>query len=147
MLNCSSCYQNTYQLSGNAMAPLSYQEMRLNVSAPVIMCVVSVFDDVVVHVERDLNGKRVNANGHFEFILTRGKKRICIVEAKKEDFDQGMVQNLLGCEIAADLDESSVVYGIVTNFFGWIFVKVRTIRLKVTKQMSLASLRMESQQK
>ena len=50
-------------------------------------------------------------------------KRLCIVEAKHEDFEQGLAQSLLGCEAAADLDNSHVVYGIVTNFNRWIFFK------------------------
>ena len=70
-----------------------------------------------------VTGKRVDAHGHFEFVLTRGKKRICIVEAKKENFEQGLAQNLLGCEVAADLDDSEEVDGVVTSFGNWIFVR------------------------
>ncbi|KAI8904876.1 hypothetical protein EDD86DRAFT_278042 [Gorgonomyces haynaldii] len=85
--------------------------------------------DVTVNVGAELNGKRVDAHGHFEFILTRGSKRVCIVEAKQEQFHQGMAQDLLGCEVAADLDNSSEVYGIVTNFTQWIFLKSQDERI------------------
>ena len=34
-----------------------------------------------------------------------------------------MNQALLGCEVAADLDNADSVYGIVTNFEKWIFLK------------------------
>ena len=80
---------------------------------------------MIVETEEDLKGKRVNAHGHFEFTLKRGPIRICIIEAKKHDFEQGMAQDLLGCEVAADLDKSQVVYGVVTNFERWIFIKNR----------------------
>ena len=55
-----------------------------------------------------------------QFVLNRQiegvDKRLCIAEA-------GLAQKLLGCEDAADLDNSHVVYGIVPNFDKWIFVK------------------------
>jgi len=51
-------------------------------------------------VEKDFEGNRVHAHGHFEFVLIRGSKRICIVEAKQEQFGQGAAQCLLGCEVA-----------------------------------------------
>ena len=69
------CYGLTL-LSGN-------ESKRLHLIAPVIMCVVSLLPDVVVKVEEDLNGDNVHANGHFEFILIRGPKRICIIEKMK----------------------------------------------------------------
>ena len=99
------CYGQTL-LSGN-------EAKRLHLIAPVIMCVVSLIPDVIVKVEEDLNGVNVHANGHFEFILIRGPKRICIIEAKDEKFRQGMAQNLVGCEVAVDLDGSNMVCGIV----------------------------------
>ena len=37
--------------------------------------------------------------------------------------EQGLAQNLIGCEVAADLDNSAVVYGIVTSYLQWTFVK------------------------
>ena len=77
---------------------------RLHFISPIIVCVCYLFSgDVTIDVEEDLNGDYVKAHGHFEFILRRGKKRICIVEAKKDDMEQGMAQDLLGCEVAADI--------------------------------------------
>ena len=52
-------------------------------------------------------------------MLRRGDKRVCIVEAKKDDMGQGMAQDLLGCEVAAEIDHLNVVYGIVTNYVQW----------------------------
>ena len=54
---------------------------------------------------------------------TRDKKRICIVEAKQEQIGKGMAQDLLGCEVVADLDQVDVVYGIVTNYTQWVFLQ------------------------
>jgi hypothetical protein len=36
-----------------------------------------------LEVEEDLVGDFLKAHGHFEFVLRRGDKRVCIVEAKK----------------------------------------------------------------
>ena len=83
---------------------------RVHLIAPVLWSVVQLLPNVVVHVEHDLHGDRVKAHGHFEFVLTRQVgdkvKRICIVEAKEEQFSQGLALSLLGCEVAADLDDS-----------------------------------------
>ena len=37
--------------------------------------------------------------------------------------EQGLAQNLIGCEVVADLDNSAVVYGIVTTYLQWTFLK------------------------
>jgi hypothetical protein len=34
-----------------------------------------------------------------------------------------LAQNLVGCEVAVDLDGSNLVCGIVTNFDKWIFIR------------------------
>eukprot|EP00842_Homolaphlyctis_polyrhiza_P002078 jgi/Hompol1/2871/HPOL_006203-RA len=105
----------------------SNETKRIHLIAPVLWAVVQLLPDVVVRVEHTMNGNRVYASGRFEFVLTRKvegvTKRLCIVEAKHDNFEQGLAQNLLGCEVAADLDDSDVVYGIVTNFEKWFFIK------------------------
>ncbi|CAK4178148.1 unnamed protein product, partial [Aphanomyces euteiches] len=78
--------------------------------------------DVRILVEEDVAGKNVLLNGRFEFVLKRGKKRISLVEAKREDMLQGLVQNVTGLEALADVENLSVTYGIVTNFLEWTFL-------------------------
>jgi len=89
---------------------------------------------VNVLVEQILKGKNIHVDGKFEFILERGNKKICVVEAKKEDFDQGMTQDLLGCDAVADTESLSTVYGIVTNFIEWRFF--RSLDDKIEQDMS-----------
>lgn len=36
-------------------------------------------------------------------MIRRKKKAVCIVEAKKDDMEQGMAQDLVGCEVAAEV--------------------------------------------
>ena len=43
-----------------------------------------------------MSGVYVRANGRFEFVLEYKGKKVCIVEAKKDDMEQGQVQSLLG---------------------------------------------------
>ena len=45
------------------------------------------------------------------------------MEAKEEKFIQGMAQALLGCEVAADLDDIQEVYAVVTNVEKWMFLR------------------------
>lgn len=92
--------------------------------APIIVSVCSLHDGVTIVFESDLNGKRLQVNGHFEIMIKKGNKRICIVEAKKEDMDQGLCQVLLGCEAAVDVDDLQVAYGISTTYAEWAFMKL-----------------------
>ena len=54
---------------------------------------------------------------------SKGNKKICIVEATKDDMKQGMAQDLLGCEAIADTEAVARVYGIVTNYLTWVFIR------------------------
>jgi hypothetical protein len=108
------------QLTGSSS---NNEAKRVHLIAPIIWVVVSILDGVTVDVERTIRGRRIKANGKFEFMLERQNKRICIVEAKKQDLDQGLAQDLVGCEVVADLDDIREVYGIVTTFEKWIFLK------------------------
>ena len=96
---------------------------RLQFISPIIVCVCSLLSDVKLYTEEELVGSYVRAHGRFEFMIRRGKKVICIVEAKKENLEQGMAQDLIGCEVAAELGGLDVVYGIVTNYVEWIFLR------------------------
>ena len=97
---------------------------RLYFIAPILICVCHLLDgDVNFVVEEDLVGNFVNANCHFEFMLRHGNKAVCIVEAKKDDMEQGMIQDLVGCEVAAEVEGLNVVYGIVTSYTQWIFLR------------------------
>ena len=60
-----------------------------------------------------MGGDFVKDLGHFEFVLRRGDKRVCIVcivEAKKDNMEQGMVQALLDCEVAAEIGDLDTVW-------------------------------------
>ncbi|CAK4830525.1 unnamed protein product [Aphanomyces euteiches] len=95
---------------------------RLFFIAPILETVSRLIKDVRILVEEDVAGKNVLLNGRFEFVLKRGKKRISLVEAKREDMLQGLVQNVTGLEALADVENLSVTYGIVTNFLEWTFL-------------------------
>lgn len=74
-------------------------------------------------VQVKLDGERVKAHGVVDFLVTEGKKNICVVEAKHWDFMQGDVQGVLGMEVAVEKNEEEVMYGIVTNYTQWHFLK------------------------
>ncbi|KAF8416661.1 hypothetical protein EV426DRAFT_508789, partial [Tirmania nivea] len=91
---------------------------------PILVHLIALFDDQAeILVEESVPGRNVHVDGHFEFVNTRGGKKVCIVEAKKDDFDQGFTHGLLGCEAVADIESLSSVYGIVTNYLTWIFIR------------------------
>lgn len=95
--------------------------------APILPYLGILFDDgaqgIKPLVGKSMPGQNINANGQFEFIIERGNKKICIVEAKKDKIDQGIAQDLLGCEAVADPESMGCVYGIVTNYLYWVFLR------------------------
>ncbi|GMF66034.1 unnamed protein product [Phytophthora lilii] len=95
---------------------------RLFFIAAIFETVSRLLKNVRILVEEDVVGKNVLLKGRFEFVLKRGTKRISLVLAKREDMLQGLVQNVTGLEALADVEDLSVVYGIVTNFLEWKFV-------------------------
>jgi hypothetical protein len=55
--------------------------------SPILLYVSELFgpeDSVKIMINEDLKGVNVKANGHFEFLVKRNNKRICIVLANKE---------------------------------------------------------------
>jgi hypothetical protein len=105
---------------------------RLHLIAPILTCICMLFDDnnVEIIVDEDMDGSFIKASAHFEFIIRHGKKLICITLAKKDDLEQGMVQNLMGCEVAAEICGLDAVYGIVTNYVQWNFVCSRNEKIE-----------------
>ena len=89
--------------------------------------------DVQIEVEEDLDVYFLKAHGHFEFVFRRVDKRVCIVEAKKDDMSQGMAQDLLGCEVAAEIGHLDIVYGIVTNYVQWNFLHSLDEKIEMEK--------------
>lgn len=73
--------------------------------------------------DEDVDGVNIYTDGHFGFVMQKGDKRVCIVEAKKEALEKDMAQGILGCEALADVENLSVVYTVVTNFLEWYFIK------------------------
>jgi hypothetical protein len=108
---------------------------RLHFIAPILVCVCFLLKgDVKIVAEEDLVGNFVKAHGHFEFMLIRGTKAVCIVEAKKDDIEQGMAQDLVGCEVAAEVGGLDVVYGIVTNYIQWNFFCSRNDKVEIDER-------------
>ncbi len=104
----------------------------LHFIAPVLICVCILFEgDINIAIEEQLVGNFVKAHGHFEFMITRGNKAVCIVEAKRDDVEQGMAEDLVGCEIAAEVGGFDVVYGIVTNYVQWNFLCSRNDKVEM----------------
>jgi hypothetical protein len=105
---------------------------RLHFIAPILICVCILLDgDVEILVEEDLVGNFVKAHGHFEFMLRHKNKAVCIIEAKKDDIEQGMIQDLVGCEVVAELGRLDIVYGIVTNYIQWNFMRILDDKVEI----------------
>ena len=116
-----------------------HEAKRVHFIAPIIIIVCSYFNgNIQILAEEEIVGNRVHAHGHFEFVLKRLDKRICIVEAKKDNILQGKTQSLIGCEALCDVDNLPVSYGIATNYLEWCFLKNEAD--KITEEMLTVSL-------
>ena len=49
---------------------------------------------------------------------------------KRSNIRQGMVQDLVGMEVASDLNGLDTVYGIVTNYILWVFLKSQNDKIE-----------------
>lgn len=115
------------------------EQNRVHFFAPLIIMVCSSFNgDVEILADEDIQGNRVRAHSHFDFILKRGDKRVCVVEAKKDDFEQGKARCLVGCDTLSDVENLETVYGIVTNYLEWLFLKLDSVH--VTEEMLTVQL-------
>ncbi|CAJ0755900.1 20931_t:CDS:2 [Entrophospora sp. SA101] len=76
--------------------------------------------------EQELEGKIVPANGRVEFIVKFNQFYVCIVETKRESFDQGRAQAYISMETALDINagKQKVMYGIITNASDWVFLRL-----------------------
>ncbi|KAL7692907.1 hypothetical protein Plhal304r1_c005g0020171 [Plasmopara halstedii] len=88
----------------------------------IIEAVCLMLGDATILVEEDVKGKNVHVHGRFEFVLKRGKKRVSIVEANREDIPQGIAQNVAGLEALSDVEGLERTLGIVTNYLEWVFI-------------------------
>jgi len=75
------------------------------------------------------------AHGAADYLMTENKGYfeapfLCVIEAKKDDFEQGLAQclvEMLACQWNnQELGRSFDVFGIVTNGEGWKFYKLAT---------------------
>jgi hypothetical protein len=77
-------------------------------------------------------------SGYADYLLAKRRAYLeapllCIVEAKKDDFEQGLAQCLLqmkACQYCnRELGQNIEIYGIVTNGEGWEFYRLSLDRL------------------
>ena len=97
--------------------------------APILIAVAAEMDNIEILIEEEVIGSYVRAHGHFEFVVKRGNQQICIVEAKKEDFEQGQAQALVGIEVLAEKEDLHVVHCVVTNYIEWRFLRSEDERI------------------
>jgi hypothetical protein len=104
---------------------------RTHFIAPVLACVCALFNgDVQIRAEEKVEGKRAHGDGQFEFVIKRGSKRLCVVEAKKSDMEQGLAQAYVGSEVLSAVEGLSTVYNVVTSYKDWYFSRILDERVE-----------------
>lgn len=118
-----SCMERTVKVFGGVY--LAGNEAKLlYFLAPIFTYVCNLFrDDIHLLVKETVNGKRLQTKAYFDFLISHGNKRVGVIQAVQDDMEQGLVQCVLGCEVLSDVERLPVVYGIVTNYTQWIFVR------------------------
>jgi hypothetical protein len=114
---------------------------RLYFISHILVMVCALFNGGArLKVDEDVCGKNVRAHGQFEFMLVRGDRRVCVVEAKRQDMEQALTEALVGCEVVADNHNSRVVCAIVTDYTSWTFLKSCDDRVeRMDKSLGISS--------
>jgi hypothetical protein len=123
-----------HRLFGNFIS--GKEAKRLQFISPILIAVCSLLPEAKISVEEDMKGHLVHANVRFEYVLIYKRKKVYIVEAKKENLEQGQIQGLVGCEVVVEKEKCSIVYAIVTDYIYWSFYK-NTDETIFSEQMSL----------
>ena len=83
-------------------------------------------DDITLLREEIINGSEVR--GPVDIVVVNGRQILIIVEAKKDDWEQGRAQNLMqlynahSSNIERGAPRTHIVYGIVTTGYSWEFM-------------------------
>lgn len=93
-----------------------------------ICCLFGDDEQVQMKLEVDLEAPGVNARGRADIVVSRGNRRVLIIEVKREEVSAGLGQTLLMLDSSRLLnkeksEDTSETYAICTDFTRWIFLK------------------------
>ncbi|KAF1317988.1 hypothetical protein FI667_g14259, partial [Globisporangium splendens] len=114
-----------------SVSDVSQPEARKNSSIHIVLRhVCKMFKDNQPNLvkEAKLKSRALVPTGVADFMVSRKRRKILVVEAKKEQFSQGQAQDFVMMDIALALNEeagesSDEIYGIVSNYLMWIFYR------------------------
>jgi hypothetical protein len=85
--------------------------------AAILSCVCAQFNgEAKIHFDETLEGEHIKAAIDFGFILMRYDVLVCVMVAKRNRVEEGMVDLLIGSEILAEKEKRDKFYGIVSDF-------------------------------
>ena len=112
---------NVISVCNDALYAKSYSESKLTHVIFFILATICIEVQASISLEERVTGQHVKANGAFEFLIRHGDVMCAVTECKKGDFEEGVVQGLLGSEVICDLESLDRSLCIVTNYKHWIF--------------------------
>eukprot|EP00644_Phytophthora_capsici_P019347 jgi/Phyca11/132120/e_gw1.136.6.1 len=90
-------------------------------------------DNVELRREVSFKSEVLNSFGRVDRLVTKRGHKIMVIECKKDNFDKGTAQMVIGTEamlienLEGDPKFQEPVYGIVSNFLAWHFMEL-TVR-------------------
>lgn len=106
---------------------------------PILASVCALFDgDARILTKEKVVGKLVYEDATFDFVLQRGSTRVCVIEAKRDDFQQGLALAYVGGEIFAEVEGLPAVHCIVTNFVEWYFLRSLADKVEQTTPITIS---------
>ncbi|KAI9307868.1 hypothetical protein BJ944DRAFT_237507 [Cunninghamella echinulata] len=94
----------------------------------IIFKIVEQYYDKGVKLKREKQIEGEDIKGPVEFVIVRGKLILIVIEAKKQDWDQGRAQiltqlyNTYTENIKLGAPKNHVIYGILTTGYTWEFI-------------------------
>jgi hypothetical protein len=96
---------------------------KVHMISPVLWFLTRIVPGLELSFQENFCGKSILLRGRFEFVLYQEKRRVGLVQAKKEDMDQGLSQLLMGQEVMCEMTSAETAVGVISNFDRWDFIR------------------------
>jgi hypothetical protein len=96
---------------------------NLKLISPVLWCLTKIVPGLEISCEETFFGESILLRGRFEFVLYKDMHHVGLLEAKKEDMNQGLSQLLMGQEVMGERTPSKIILGVVSTFDRWDFIR------------------------
>jgi hypothetical protein len=98
--------------------------LRMQLIMPIFVNICARFDHTYIVPKKIIEGgKYLDVIVSLTLNIHSPTRHIMFLEPQQGDFDDALSNILIACEIVAETKKTDVVYGVISNFHKWIFVR------------------------